>query len=432
MQVSLPPARQRDPFFRAAKSAYQACVHCGFCNATCPTYVLLGDERDGPRGRIYAMKEMLESGAAPPTSLVPHLDRCLSCLACRTTCPSGVDYARLIDLGRAQVAQDRRWSLKGLTRRVLATVMTQPGLLRVAVILGKAVSGWPIPGSIGAAVRVARGANPARGPVDGARVFPPLGPQRARVALLAGCAQRAVAPEINDATVRLLCRMGCEVVVLSEVRCCGSLDHHLGHTARAEGFAVQAVSAWRAEHERQRLDFIVTNTSGCGAHLKDVGFHLQDHKDAASSAAEMASIMHDVTEVVAALGLPPAVPGLALDVAYQSACTLQHGQGIRDLPKELLTQAGFRVHGIKEDHLCCGSAGTYNIVQPALAGALGERKAHNIGLVAPEIVATGNVGCMLQLRNFVDVPIVHTVELLDWATGGPTPLALDAGYPRHP
>jgi len=431
MQVSLPPTRRLDPFFAAAETAFQACVHCGFCNATCPTYVLLGDERDGPRGRIYAMKDMLEGMDALEPSLVPHLDRCLSCLACRTTCPSGVDYARLIDLGRARVAEARRWTLQGLARRVLAAVMTQPALLRLAVIAGKAVSWVPISGQAGAAARVARGANATRGAVDGSRVFRAIGPRRARVALLTGCVQRVVAPEINEATVRLLCRLGCEVVVLSDARCCGSLDHHLGHTARAHAFGARTLAAWYGEREKRGLDFIVSNTSGCGAHLKDIAFQLQGLAvPGADHAAELGPLMRDIAEVVGTLGLPKVVPGRNLEVTYQSACTLQHGQRIRDLPSTLLHEAGFRVRSIKEDHLCCGSAGTYNIVQRDIAGRLGERKAHHIGLTSPNVVATGNVGCMLQLRNFVDVPVVHTVELLDWATGGPAPLSLDRRHAR--
>jgi len=431
MKVSLNPSREGNAFFAAAQSAFQSCVHCGFCNATCPTYVVLGDERDGPRGRIYAMQEMLETDAVPAT-LVPHLDRCLSCLACKTTCPSGVDYRRLIDLGRTEVARSRRWSIDGLVRRALAELMTRPTLFRLAIVIGRAVAHLPLTGRLGAATRIARWARPHRGAVDGTRVFPAIGRKRARVALLTGCVQRAVAAEINEATVRLLCRMGCEVVTREDVQCCGSLDHHLGHEARAQSFATEAIAAWRTEQKTNGLDFIVTNTSGCGAHLKDIGFQLQQPEDAERGATDLAAIVRDVSELVTELGLPERSNDQEIDVAYQSACTLRHGQGVVDLPQALLSQAGFTVRDIKEDHLCCGSAGTYNILQPDLADQLGKRKAHNIAATGARVVATGNVGCMLQLRGHVDVPVVHTVELLDWATGGPMPLALGARNARHP
>jgi glycolate oxidase iron-sulfur subunit len=430
MKVSLNPSREGDAFYAAAQSAFQSCVHCGFCNATCPTYVVLGDERDGPRGRIYAMQEMLETNAIP-TALVPHLDRCLSCLACKTTCPSGVDYRRLIDLGRTEVARSRRWSTDGLVRRALAVLMTRPTLFRLAIVIARTMAHLPLTGRLGAATRIARQARPHRGPVDGTRVYPATGRKRARVALLTGCVQRAVAAEINEATVRLLCRMGCEVVTREDVRCCGSLDHHLGHEARAQAFATEAIAAWRTEQETNGLDFIVTNTSGCGAHLKDIGFHLQRAEGRGRDSTDLAGIVRDVSELVTELGLPERRIHQEIEVAYQSACTLRHGQGVVDLPQRLLSQVGFAVRDIKEDHLCCGSAGTYNILQPALADQLGKRKAHNITATGAGVVATGNVGCMLQLRGYVDMPVVHTVELLDWATGGPMPLALDARNARH-
>lgn len=424
MHLALAADKRADPFLAAAADAVAACVHCGFCNATCPTYKILGDERDGPRGRIYAMKEMLERDAAPEAALVPHLDRCLSCLSCRTTCPSGVDYARLIDLGRAAVAAQRRRSPAGFIRRALAVVMTRPALLRMAVVAGRLASRLPLPlpAMIKAALGVAANANPTRGSVEGNQVYRALGARRARAALLTGCAQRAVAPEINEATVRLLCRLGCEVEVVGDAACCGSLDHHLGHTTTAHRHAAQTIEALRRVHCERPFDYVVSNTTGCGAHLKDVGFQLQGSPHA-ENAATLAGLVRDVCEIVDALGMGEQ-PSKNQVVAYHAACTLQHGQRIKTLPRDLLSRAGFVVETPVDPHLCCGSAGTYNILQPALATRLGADKAGKLEALQPDVVATGNVGCILQLRGYLDVPVVHTVELLDWASGGPPPLAL--------
>jgi glycolate oxidase iron-sulfur subunit len=424
MHLTLPEVRRTEPFLLAAKAAIGACVHCGFCNATCPTYTLLGDERDGPRGRIYAIKEMLESAAKPAPDLVPHLDRCLSCLSCRATCPSGVDYARLIDVARTEVAERRRWTRAGLLRRSLAALMTRPHLLRLAVIAGRLADQFrlPLPRVLLAAANIARQANPARGATDGQLVLAPEGARRARVALLLGCVQRAVAPEINEATVSLLRRLGCEVVVMGRATCCGSLDHHLGHEERARRLAGQLVETLRKAQQVAPFDHVVSNLSGCGAHLKDLAFHLQGI-DATDDVGAIASRIRDVTEVVDALGFASTGPR-GVRVAYHAACSLQHGQRVRETPERLLAAAGYEVMKPKEEHLCCGSAGTYNILQSDLGERLGARKADNLRRTGAEIVATGNVGCILQLRTQLDLPVVHTVELLDWASGGARPLAL--------
>jgi glycolate oxidase iron-sulfur subunit len=426
-----------DPDTAQSEKILRNCTHCGFCTATCPTYLLLGDELDSPRGRIYLIKDMLASGAAPSADTVKHVDRCLSCLACMTTCPSGVNYMHLVDHGRRWVEQKYRrpWAERSL-RRVLGTVLTRPVLFRLA--LHGAALARPfarlLPSRLAPMMALAPAAVPRASPTDRRRMFPAEGERRMRVALLPGCAQRVLAPEINEATIRLLTRHGCEVVTAPGSGCCGSLVHHLGQEKEALAFARADIDAWERERLAGGLDAIAINASGCGTTVKDYGFMLREDPAYAEKAARVAALARDVTEIVAALGLRPTAPDHpagGLRVAYHSACSMQHGQRLHGLPKTLLTKAGFETVEVPEGHVCCGSAGTYNLLQPEIAGRLRDRKLANIAKTAPDVVATGNIGCITQLAPGRGAPVVHTAELLDWATGGPRPRALPAGYPAR-
>jgi glycolate oxidase iron-sulfur subunit len=430
MQTSFSLAQLADPDIQEADAILRACVHCGFCTATCPTYVLLGDELDSPRGRIYLIKDMLENDRPATPELVKHIDRCLSCLACMTTCPSGVHYMHLVDHGRRRIEEtyDRPLADR-LVRTLLATVLPRPGLFRLALVgawLARPLARF-LPARIAAMLRLTPARLSAPSPVDQPQVFPAEGERVKRVALLTGCAQQVLAPEINEATIRLLTRHGCEVVVAAGAGCCGALVHHLGEEAPALAFARANIDAWQAAIDDGGLDAVVANASGCGTQLKDYGFMLREDETHAQSAKRISGLARDVTELLTEIGLAPPVRETGLHVAYHSACSMQHGQRITSEPKALLAAAGFRVLDIPEGHLCCGSAGTYNILQPELATRLRDRKIANIESIAPDLIATGNIGCMTQLGAAAKLPIVHTVELLDWATGGKLPSAL-AGY----
>jgi glycolate oxidase iron-sulfur subunit len=427
MQTHFSLAQLADPDTRESEKILRNCVHCGFCTATCPTYVLLGDELDSPRGRIYLIKDMLEGGKPATEQVVKHVDRCLSCLSCMTTCPSGVNYMHLVDHGRAWIEEtyQRPW-LERQIRRALALVLPRPGLFRLALIgagLARPLAPF-LPERLQAMLRLAPRHLPAPSSVDMPQVFAAEGPRRKRVALLNGCAQKVIAPGINEATIRLLTRHGCEVVVAQGAGCCGALTHHMGKTDESHAAARANVDAWTREIGAGGLDAIIVNTSGCGTTLKDYGFMLREEPAYAAKAAVVSALAKDVSEVMAELGLGPVAAPSGLTVAYHAACSLQHGQQIRSEPKALLAAAGFTVKEVPEAHLCCGSAGTYNLLQPEIAGQLRERKVTNILSTAPDLIAAGNIGCITQIASGTDVPIVHTVELLDWATGGPKPAAL--------
>src|SRR5712691_5602063 len=442
MQTDFSLAQLADPDTAASEKILRACVHCGFCTATCPTYVLLGDELDSPRGRISLIKNMLEEGGPVRPETVKHIDRCLSCLACMTTCPSGVHYMHLVDHGRRHIEEHyRRPYAERLLRRLLGQVLTRPAWLRVALYgarLAKPVAGL-MPKRLRPLVALAPRTVPAASAMDRPQIFPAEGERRMRVALLPGCAQQVLAPEINEATIRLLTRHGAEIVVAPDSGCCGALLHHLGEAIPALRLARANIDAWEAARAAGGLDAIVANASGCGTMLKDYGFLLRTDPAYAAKAERIAALARDVSEVMAELGLrtPEAVPPLR--VAYHSACSLQHGQRIEHEPRALLEAAGFTVVEVPEAHLCCGSAGTYNLLQPELAAALRDRKLANIALTRADLVAAGNIGCITQLAGEAPLPVVHTVELLDWATGGPrpralprelTPLAAGAAAPR--
>jgi glycolate oxidase iron-sulfur subunit len=422
-----------DPDTAESEKVLRTCTHCGFCTATCPTYVLLGDELDSPRGRIYLIKDMLAGGGRVTAHTVKHIDRCLSCLACMTTCPSGVNYMHLVDHARRWIEDHYRrpWGERAL-RRFLGAVLSRPRLFRLALrcaAVAKPFSRF-FPKRLTPLFELAPPSVPPRSPTDCPNVFAAAGERRMRVALLPGCAQKVLAPEINEATIRLLTRHGCDVVVARGSACCGSLAHHLGQETSALGFARANIDTWERERRTSGLDAIVINASGCGTTVKDYGFMLREDATYAAKAARIASLARDVTEVTETLGLSRASPSAGtanMRVAYHSACSMQHGQRLHAGPKSQLAAAGFDVLDVPEGHLCCGSAGTYNLLQPEIAAGLRDRKLANIATTQPDLVATGNIGCITQLAPGCEVPIVHTVELLDWATGGPAPKALATG-----
>jgi glycolate dehydrogenase iron-sulfur subunit len=427
MQTSFSLAQLADSDTKEADKILRACVHCGFCNATCPTYALLGDELDGPRGRIYLIKDMLENDRAPTARVVRHVDRCLSCLACMTTCPSGVHYMHLVDQARHRIEGNyRRPWLERATRAFLAAVLPRPRLFRLALLGASAARPLRalMPGRLKAMVELAPARVPSASAVYRAQVFPALGQRRKRVGLLTVCAQQVLAPRIDEATVRLLTRRGCEVVIVDNAGCCGSLTHHMGRDSRA--MMRQMIDAWSREVEGEGLDAIVINVSGCGVTVKDYGYVFRDDPAYAAKAARIAALACDVCELVAEIGLGDVQNPTGQRVAYHAACSLQHGQRVLAEPNALLAAAGFTVLEVPEGHLCCGSAGTYNMLQPTLAAGLRARKLANIKSVEPDLVAAGNIGCLTQIGVGTTLPVLHTAELLDWATGGPVPDALAA------
>jgi glycolate oxidase iron-sulfur subunit len=423
MQTTFTPEQLRDPRVARSNEVLRACVHCGFCTATCPTYVELGDELDSPRGRIYLIKDMLEAGRPADEKTVKHIDRCLSCLACMTTCPSGVHYMHLVDHAREHIAETYRRPLPDRAlRKLLAWVLPHPSRFRLAILgarLGRPLAPWLGP-RLRAMLDMAPRALPPPSPMDEPQVHRAQGERRMRVALLTGCAQRALDTDINDATIRLLTRHGAEVVIAKGIGCCGALTHHMGDAKSSHAFAAANIRAWAREMEGEGLDAVVVNTSGCGTTVKDYG-HMLRTTPLAEDARRVSALARDVSEVMTELGLKDAAAPERLRVAYHAACSLQHGQQIKTQPKALLKAAGFEVVEPAEGHLCCGSAGAYNLLQPEIAARLKARKVANLERVRPEIVAAGNIGCMTQIASGMSTPVVHTAELLDWATGGPKP-----------
>ncbi len=427
MQTHFTDIQRQDPNVQEAERVLRSCVHCGFCTATCPTYVLLGNELDSPRGRIYLIKDLLENDKTPTAEVVTHIDRCLSCLSCMTTCPSGVNYMHLVDQARTHIERRfRRPRAERWLRWLLALVLPRPGLFRWALRGARLVRplGPLMPGRLAGLVAMAPARVPRPSALDRRHVVAAEASRRQRVALLTGCAQRVLDPEINDATIRILNRHGCEVVMPPMVGCCGALTHHLGQEANALDAARTNIGAWWREIEGEGLDAIVINASGCGTVVKGYGHMLRDDPNWAAPAAAISERTRDISELLATLDLAARRDVGNLVVAYHSACSLQHGQKITEPPKALLRQVGFTVRDVPEGHLCCGSAGTYNLLQPAIAARLLERKIGNIRKLSPDVVAAGNIGCMTQIAPAIDVPVVHTAALLDWATGGPKPRAL--------
>ncbi|MCZ6849579.1 MAG: glycolate oxidase subunit GlcF [Alphaproteobacteria bacterium] len=427
MQTNFTLAQLADADVRESEKILRACVHCGFCNATCPTYVLLGDELDSPRGRIYLIKDMLENERPATAEVVKHIDRCLSCLACMTTCPSAVHYQHLVDHGRRYIEQTYRrpWPDRAL-RLALALVLPRPWLFRPLLHLARILRPLAglVPGPLGGVLELVPLRIPKPSGPGGPGSYPAEGERKKRVALLAGCVQCTLAPAINEATIRLLRRHGCEVLIVKGTGCCGAIGHHLGREKDAHRAMKANIEAWTREAEGDGLDAIIINASGCGTMVKDYGFILRQDERWAARAEAASALARDIGEFIAEIGLAPPMHLPGLKVAYQSACSLRHGQGVETAPIALLEAAGFEVGTVPEGHLCCGSAGTYNLLQPDIAKKLLARKVQNIESVSPEVIATGNVGCQVQIGGGTAIPVVHTVELLDWATGGPKPEAL--------
>ena len=434
MQTTFTEEQLKDPGTKRANEILRTCVHCGFCTATCPTYQVLGDELDSPRGRIYLIKDMLENERKPDARTVKHIDRCLSCLACMTTCPSGVHYMHLVDHAREYIEKnyDRPFGDRAL-RWALARILPYPMRFRVALLgakIGRPFARLMPDARLRAMLEMAPKAIPPVSRNDDPQSFAAQGPKRMRVALMTGCAQRALNTDINDATIRLLTRLGCEVVVAKGAGCCGALTHHMGKTEESHATAARNIRAWAREMDGEGLDAIVINTSGCGTTVKDYG-HMFRTESLAGDAARVSAIAMDVSEVVTKLGIPEG-DDKGLTVAYHAACSLQHGQQIQTYPKDLLKRAGFRGVEPADSHLCCGSAGTYNLMQPEISAKLKARKIRTLEAKTPDLIAAGNIGCMMQIGSGTGLPIVHTVELIDWATGGPQPPALSAPGKKAP
>ncbi len=432
MQTIFAPEQLTTPEMISSEKILRTCVHCGFCTATCPTYLLLGDELDSPRGRIYLIKDMLESGKPATADVVKHVDRCLSCLSCMTTCPSGVHYMHLVDHARAYIENTYKRPLHDRAiRSILAFLLPYPNRFRLALLLGRLgkpfkslLSPIPFVGKrLAAMVDLAPSSNATRSTHEGQHTFLALTPRKARVAILGGCAQPVLRPEINEATIRLLNRYGVEVVQPKGEGCCGALVHHMGKEHASHAFAKANINAWDFEIENGGLDAIIITTSGCGTTIKDYGFMFRDDAGYAQKAARVSALAKDISEYLATLDLKPA-RDTKLTVAYHSACSLQHGQKVTDAPKKLLKSMGFKVKDVPEGHICCGSAGVYNIMQPEIADQLRARKVGNIEKTKPDLIATGNIGCMTQIGKGTGIPIAHTAELLDWITGGPLPTPL--------
>ncbi|MEQ1652440.1 MAG: glycolate oxidase subunit GlcF [Hyphomicrobium sp.] len=433
MQTNFTAEQLQDPTVAEAERILRRCVHCGLCTATCPTYVLLGDERDSPRGRIYAIKDMLEKGIDSKPEVSTHIDRCLSCFSCMTTCPSGVDYAHLVEIARNHIEKTGTRNLKGrLVRKMLAAIIPYPGRFRWA--LKAAPRGRKLApafrrvglGELAAMTELAPKKRIRSSRFKGPGTAATKGERSARVILLAGCAQQVLRSEINDATIRLLARGGVDVIVSAGAGCCGALTQHIGLEEQAIVSAKRNIDAWSKEMTRGNVDAIIINASGCGTTVKDYGHMLAGDAEYAERAKQISLRAKDISEFLTTHDIGAPKRWSSLKVAYHAACSLQHGQRVTWQPKALLKKAGFGVLDIAEGHLCCGSAGIYNIVQPKIAGELRDRKAGHIKALRPDVVAAGNIGCISQLQSALDYPVVHTVELLDWAYGGPVPPGLEA------
>ena len=428
MQTSFTDQQLKNKDNKSSENILRKCVHCGMCNATCPTYDIIGDELDGPRGRIYLIKDMLENNKPANEKISKHIDRCLSCYACMTTCPSGVNYMHLIDHGRNHIeATYKRPFLDRLIRNILSFTLPNPKIFAILSICFKFIK--PFSFLLPKFLKNSLNLMPnkiQRKKFKTQKIYPAVEKKKvARVALLIGCVQRVISPEINESTIRLLNRHGVEVIVLPKIDCCGSLNHHLGKKNLAHSSFEKNINLWHEEYLKNGLDAIISNTSGCGTTLKDYGFIFRNNKELKKKAKRISELTKDISEYLDEnLKLEFKDNETKYKIAYHSACSMQHGQKIHQQPINLIKKTGNEVLDIPDGHLCCGSAGTYNILQQKIAKTLLDNKVKNIDKVSPDFISTGNIGCMTQIANGTNIPIVHTVEVIDWLTGGPKPYKL--------
>jgi glycolate oxidase iron-sulfur subunit len=429
MQTTFTKKQLQDNNVNSSEKIIRKCVHCGFCNATCPTYQIAGDELDGPRGRIYLIKDMLEKNKPANEKITKHIDRCLSCYSCMTTCPSGVNYMHLVDHARNHIEKTFvRPFFDRFLRAFLSKILPSPTLFRMA---GYSVRlfypfRFIFPKKIKNMLKYMPNSFP-KSAYANQEIYPATGKTYAKVALLTGCVQRVISPQINDSTINVLNRHGVEVLVPRQVECCGSLNHHLGKEDLAHKSFINNINAWFKLYEEKNLDAILVTTSGCGTTLKDYGYIFRDHEDKEirNKAKIISSLAKDVTEYLGKnIKLNYKTQDKKFKIAYHSACSMQHGQKLHSKPIDLLKKTGNDIFEIPDGHLCCGSAGTYNLLQDQMAAELLKRKVENINKVNPDFISTGNIGCITQISSGTKIPIVHTIEVLDWYTGGEKPKAI--------
>ena len=414
---------------KSSEKIFKKCVHCGMCNATCPTFNLLGDELDGPRGRIYLIQDMLENEKKPTPNIVKHIDRCLSCYSCMTTCPAEVNYMHLIDHGRKYIEKNyERPFFDRIIRNFLSKTLPDQKLFKLSIFLAKL--GKPLKFLFPSKIKSMMDLIPTSFPkkvIKTKEIYKTKNKKKiARVALLTGCVQKEISPQINESTIRILNRHGVEVVVPKKIRCCGSLNHHLGKNDDAHQDFINNINIWYDEYLKGNLDAILSNTSGCGTTMKDYAFIFRDDKKMKKKAKKISELTKDVSEYLSEnLNLKFKKKEKKLRIAYHSACSMQHGQKVHSQPINLLEKTKNEILEIPEGHICCGSAGTYNILQSKIAKQLLKNKVKNIESLKPQVISTGNIGCITQIRYGTNIPILHTIELLDWYTGGPKPKILN-------
>ncbi len=428
MQTIFTEEQLKNSDTKSSEKILRKCVHCGMCNATCPTYGISGDELEGPRGRIYLIKDMLENNKPANKKIAKHIDSCLSCYACMTTCPSGVNYMHLIDHGRNHVeATYKRPLFDRLIRNVLSYTLPKPNVFFILTMFTRLIKPFSFlfPNFIKNSLALMPNKIQSR-KIKKKTIYPSFEEKKvARVALLVGCVQRVISPEINEATIRLLNRHEVEVVVLPKIDCCGSLNHHLGKKDLAHSSFKKNIELWYEEYLKNGLDAIISNTSGCGTTLKDYGFIFRNDKELKKKAKKISELTKDITEFLDEnLKLNFKEKEKNYNIAYHSPCSMQHGQKVHTQPINIIQRTGNKVLDIPDGHLCCGSAGTYNILHQKMAKSLLRNKVKNILKVAPDFIATGNIGCITQIASSINIPIVHTVEVIDWYTGGPKPQKL--------
>ncbi len=400
MKTELIPALLQTEEGKQADAILRTCVHCGFCNATCPTYQLLGDENDGPRGRIYLIKQLLEGKEATQSTQL-HLDRCLTCRNCETTCPSGVKYSRLLDIGRKHIeAKTPRPFKERLLRKLLLTVL--PYEKRFTPLLKAGQLFKPLtPKSIRKKI--------PRRTVKGSL---PTSSHSRRMLILGGCVQPALSPDINTATARVLDKLGISLIQEKNAVCCGAVSQHLSEEEEARLFMKKNIDAWWPEIE-SGAEAIVMTASGCGSMVKEYGHHLNDDPDYAQKAQRVSELCKDISEIIINEDYTKLVPANKSKISWHPPCTLQHGQKVTGVVEKILGACGYELIPVIDSHLCCGSAGTYSILQPEISMKLQQNKIDNLTANKPDMIVTGNIGCQTHLQEVSDIPVVHWIHLLD-------------------